>query len=54
MKSKNCHLIVVRVNLKLKCEKDDNLLGSYDIDRLWGENLGENFLKGSFSGRVKY
>ena len=40
-KNKDHHLVVYMVNLKLKFRKGIYLLGSYDVDRLQDENLGE-------------
>ena len=42
-KSKDHHLVVSSVNLKLKFWKGNYLLGSYDVGRLQDENLRENF-----------
>jgi len=43
VKSKDNHLVVSRVNLKLKFWKSNYLLGSHDIRRLQDENLRETF-----------
>ena len=43
VKSKDHHLVVSRVNLKLQSRKGNYLLESYDVDRLQFENLKENF-----------
>ena len=41
VKSKNRHLIVSRVNLKLKFQKGNHLAEVYDVSRLQDENLRE-------------
>ena len=43
VKSKDHHLVLSRVNLKLKIGKDNYLPGSYDAGRLQEENLRETF-----------
>ena len=43
VKSKDRHLVVSMVNLKLKFRKGFFLLGSYDVDRLQDEKLRETF-----------
>ena len=43
VKSKDRHLVVSRVNLKLKFRKSNYLLGSYDVSRIPEENLRETF-----------
>ena len=42
-KSKDRHLVVYRVNLKLKFQKGNHLPGGYDVGRLQEVNLRENF-----------
>ena len=41
VKSKDHHLLVSRVNLKLKFRKDNYLPRSYDLGRLQDKNLRE-------------
>ena len=43
VKNKDHHLVVSRVNLKLKFWKGNYLLGSYDVGRFLNENLRETF-----------
>jgi hypothetical protein len=43
VKSKDHHLVVSRVNLKLKSRKGNYLPGSYDVGRLQDENLKQAF-----------
>ena len=43
VKSKDCHLVLSRVNLKLKFLNGNYLPGSYDVGRLQDENLSETF-----------
>ena len=43
LRSKDHHLVVSRVNLKLKFWKGNYLLGNYDVGRLQDENLRETF-----------
>jgi hypothetical protein len=43
VKSKDYHLVVSRVNLKLKCWKGNYLQENYDVGRLQEENLRETF-----------
>ena len=43
IKSKDHHLVVSRVNLKMKFRKNNYLLGSYDAGRLHDKNLRETF-----------
>ena len=43
VKSKDHHLVLSRVNLKLKIGKDNYLPGSYDAGRLQDENQRETF-----------
>ena len=43
--SKDHHLVVSKVNLKLKFRNDNYLPGKYDVGRLHDENLRETFQK---------
>ena len=43
VKSKDHHLVVFKVNLKLKFRKDNSLPESYDVGRLRDENLRKKF-----------
>ena len=43
VKSKDHHLVVSKVNLKLKFRNDNYLPGTYDVGRLQDENLRETF-----------
>ena len=43
LKSKDLHLVVSKVNLKLKFWKGNYLPESYDVGRLQDENLRKNF-----------
>ena len=41
VKSKDHHLVVSRINLKLTSRKGNYLLGNYEVGRLQDENLRE-------------
>ena len=45
VKSNDHHLVVYRVNLKLKFRKGNYLSGSNDVGRLQDKNLRETFLE---------